>query len=384
MKYVVNSEISEILDDDYTLILLHNQGDYFRIKTNIWNNIKYYVKKDIEVEACLNTIFSELKDAGAILERETIQTQYDNVLLQLTSKCNLHCKHCIASDFECKGELDIKLVDSILKLNPKTISMTGGEPMLCGSFEKIVTYIKESGFDGRLILLSNGTLVNDDNIDFLCENFDAFELSLDGYDEETVSKIRGEGVFDKICQVCANLRRNGKMVSLSTVLYGDNIDKKRFFELTRMLDVKPIIRRLFISDMLNANINNIFEGGFQEYLKSMKNFLKNAYEEDVYLRKCSICNNNIFIDVNGNIYPCGNLVENKCIIGKITENGVDINTTFRKELIERLSSCRGCRYIDGCWECIAEVLNYSKNKDVFKHFCDCSMKKWQNIVEGVY
>ena len=57
MKYVVNSEISEILDDDYTLILLHNQGDYFRIKTNIWNNIKYYVKKDIEVEACLNTIF---------------------------------------------------------------------------------------------------------------------------------------------------------------------------------------------------------------------------------------------------------------------------------------------------------------------------------------
>ena len=72
--------------------------------------------------------------------------------------------------------------------------------------------------------MSNGLLISNKNVDEIIRIFDAIDLSLDGYDEESCSKIRGKGVFTKVISVVNLLIEKGfksNNISLSMDMKND-------------------------------------------------------------------------------------------------------------------------------------------------------------------
>jgi uncharacterized protein len=125
----------------------------------------------------------------------------DQILLEVTQKCNLDCGYCIYGKYyeydktRKNKNLDVKiaktLLDHILEIKIKndvfnniTISFYGGEPLLNFSFiEEIVLYLKENyenmGFVFEYSMTTNGVFLLDKH-KYLIENNFRLSVSLDG------------------------------------------------------------------------------------------------------------------------------------------------------------------------------------------------------------
>lgn len=141
-----------------------------------------------------------------------------SIFLSLTPSCNLNCVYCYqdarkdldeCNQFlmpdkwsEIMGYLQKTVKDR--QIESLTIFLFGGEPMLKSSI--LEGYIKElRTLDTRviLVLITNGTLFNEDNIEFYCKNIDSIQITIDGM-KDTHDKMKpykdGRGSFDIILE----------------------------------------------------------------------------------------------------------------------------------------------------------------------------------------
>lgn len=121
--------------------------------------------------------------------------------IEVTSKCNLACKHCYNNSGEdnlCDFEYE-KLIDIIKDFEQNyvaTITISGGEPLLYNKIWETLNYIKNNT-KMKVALNSNGLMLNEQNIDRLISlNVKDIQISLDGL-KNTHEKIRGKDTFDK-------------------------------------------------------------------------------------------------------------------------------------------------------------------------------------------
>ena len=129
---------------------------------------------------------------------ETFSTEpvLKSLCLHVAHDCNLRCKYCFAGtgDFGGKRELmsaetgrkaiDFAITGSRKRRNLE-IDLFGGEPLVnFGVVKEIIQYArkreKEANKNIKLTLTTNGTLLNDENIQFLNDNRVMVVLSLDG------------------------------------------------------------------------------------------------------------------------------------------------------------------------------------------------------------
>ncbi len=155
----------------------------------------------------------------------------DTVDMAITHRCNLHCTHCAAS--------------AVSVSEKEYLSTEQWKTVIDNVLAELLRYIV-SRYSGKLELMTNGLLINSDNIDEIVKSFGAISLSIDGYDEETCAAIRGKGVFEKVVHVVHQLIDHGfdrKYISLSmveTAVTNGKTDK--FSELCSSLGVKCIPR----------------------------------------------------------------------------------------------------------------------------------------------
>lgn len=119
----------------------------------------------------------------------------------ITSRCNLKCQHCRAANLDkTADELSFEQVISILKqihvLSPEvSLAIAGGEPLARKDLRDIFSFINGNLPEMSIELLSNGTLINKKNIDWLSDSVDGFNISLEGDSPEINDRIRGRGAF---------------------------------------------------------------------------------------------------------------------------------------------------------------------------------------------
>lgn len=97
-------------------------------------------------------------------EKEMVKLPYTNLMLEVTRKCNLKCKHCMRGDAQ-----NIDMSDEILeKVFEQTeqvyhLSLTGGEPFLAPQvIEKMVDIIIEKKLHlWRCTTVDNGTILDE-------------------------------------------------------------------------------------------------------------------------------------------------------------------------------------------------------------------------------
>lgn len=121
--------------------------------------------------------------------------------LHLTNKCNLHCPHCyMESGAAYSNELTTEEIKSLCKdyksIGGTDVSLTGGEPTVRQDFLDIVEYISDLGM--KISVFSNGFLWDEKMITrFKKCSVEGVQISIDGYDEQSNSIVRGKGVFEK-------------------------------------------------------------------------------------------------------------------------------------------------------------------------------------------
>ena len=119
--------------------------------------------------------------------------------LQLSRKCNLHCRFCGQHHTDPEGAMSLPDWINVLKqlreyAREATVVIWGGEPLAYPHFREIAQFSAKQGFPMEII--TNGTMISD-YADLLRTLFKTVYISVDG-PEKIHDAIRGTGVFSKV------------------------------------------------------------------------------------------------------------------------------------------------------------------------------------------
>lgn len=183
---------------------------------NTWNDYVYRIIEETDKELLTNVLLTFAIDAGYI-GTSTLRENRDKlkcnipwiILMDPTSACNLKCKGCWAAEYGHHSNLTLdemrKIVTEAKALGTHFFMFTGGEPLV--RKKDILTVTKENP-DCIFLAFTNGTLIDDEFCEELKKsgNF-ALALSIEGT-EETTDFRRGEGVYKKVVDAMALLKKH--------------------------------------------------------------------------------------------------------------------------------------------------------------------------------
>lgn len=375
-------------------------GKYIYMPVECFDVIVHATERNISLEN-MNIVFEDIDDRQyylkllEILSKLGVLTDVDNesnrikidymhtVNISLTNRCNLHCGYCCteSGNFisnEMSFEDIKKIIDNVISyLKPQNINLSGGEIFIRDDIYEIIDYIK-SKFKGSLAISTNGTLIKEEKIDFLVDNIDLVTISLDGYNEDTVSKERGKGTFEKVVKLIAKLKeKNFDKINLSFVLSKQTEQYlKEFEQLTKDLQVGETIRD-FVS--IGRGKTNLY------YVKDDKDikFFEENIEPYLYYENSMVCNagiKSIFINYDGRLYMCPLLQDKNfeiCDIDEIDEFFLEkvSNKEFEsyKKLenlkVKNINHCSKCGHKLFCCKCPATMNLIYDNEELLKHNC---------------
>lgn len=201
------------------------------------------------IEFCLDEYI--LQPASEPSERKLLLNQSPipslrYLLLHITDRCNLRCRHCFIG--EC-GSTDLPLekiravVDEFESMQGLRLLISGGEPLLHRDFWKLNDLIAER--DLRTVMLSNGTLIDAETAGRL--RVQEVQVSLDGM-TAAHDYLRGEGNFARSVAGIGHLTVAGIQVSVATMVHSRNLDD--FGELEQL--VKDLGAREWAVDLPSA------------------------------------------------------------------------------------------------------------------------------------
>lgn len=159
------------------------------------------------------------------------------VIWNLIRRCNLQCKHCYSTslDIDFKDELStdqIKAtIDDLKVAQVPVLILSGGEPLLRPDIYEITAYAKAKGF--YVALSTNGTLINEDNIEKIkAADYQYVGISIDGLEEFHDEFRRQKGSFKTSMHAIKLCKEAGIKVGMRLCLTRDN-----FKDLPAMLDL---------------------------------------------------------------------------------------------------------------------------------------------------
>ncbi len=169
----------------------------------------------------------------------------DYVRLSVTSRCNLRCVYCMREEHSNESvsfdELqydDICRILDVLKVSGiRKIRLTGGEPLLRGDILNIVRYAKTEKRFERVVLTTNGVLLERHIQRLLEEGIDGINISLDTFDVERYREITRRSSLKEVLRSLQCLFDDAVQLDLKinvVMLKGINgFELPDFVELTR-------------------------------------------------------------------------------------------------------------------------------------------------------
>lgn len=120
--------------------------------------------------------------------------------IEITSRCNLRCKHCYNESGELRKELDLQAFlnayDGIPDTEECSITLSGGEPLLHPQVWEFIDRIQKRKSTKNLII-TNATLITEDIAKRLVKSGINVQISLNGSCPTTHDKLCGKGNFEK-------------------------------------------------------------------------------------------------------------------------------------------------------------------------------------------
>ncbi len=302
--------------------------------------------------------------------------------LHISNCCNLKCSYCYIVN-KNKKFMSFPMADSYLdklehtvkehQLGLITIRFAGGEPTLC---KKLIVYLAEQtqkrfvakGIRAKLILLTNGTILDSQLIKLIKSHSMRVCLSLDGLGEwhdKTRSFKNGKGSFNQIYRNLNLYLKNGiKPTILTTItdgnipgiptlsrflidenlsfrygLYRDNIGGYKAHEsfMKKVLDVLNDCYDYYVDRIRNHKTT------------SMHQFCEIHLDRNPHLRGCNIGYSGVTVNHNGNVFLCQARMD-KNPIGNLKDKTTLLQMAWSQNTFPELRTKNVFDY-DNCQHC---------------------------------
>lgn len=397
----ISSENSYILNriTGTSMILSNELLEKIKYK-NLDDNLKFkLIQKGFATITNSNKIQVELKKLNLP----------NSFLIELTKKCNLHCRYCF-KDFDlAENNQDISyneleficnyILNYCKKYNIKRITIQGwgGEPLLC--LDKLV-YIKDffrsSEIQAKITIQTNATLINKNTAQILKDNQISVGVSIDGFEDIQNNQrpyLDGGKSFDDVLRGIKNLNKVSlkhgiiSIVTEESLPYVEqiidffvnnlNITKIKLNPMrinehvNNISAIEDFEFELFVDKVLNKIINlNVKEKYIIE--KNIKVKLKNLLIRDLgNICKSIGCRGGkqlISFDSQGNVYPCELTDHKDVIIGNIHDEKdlptlLKNNSSTSKYFNEKKTEeCDNCPFYCFCRGGCSAVVKYNQFK----------------------
>lgn len=358
-------------------------GRWIEIKKHQYDEVISCMGMKKIVPEKITPIINALYVIKAIYPIEYTENQINikEVFLELTTNCNLQCKHCSGSfgnNNNQDSELDYNTLLQMIKcfniLNINQITLTGGEPFLHSRIYDILKVLKQE-FHGEVNIITNGTLIDQSQLELIVSSIKRFNISLDGYDEESVSFIRGKNVFNRVMKTIELLKGIGyEKISLSCVDTNDKEKIERFHILAKNLSVYPIVRHLNIKGRAKENF------AIEHTLRKNHNLTKKGLN---FKCLCNHENNTIFISHRGSIHPCAALREKEISIGQFQPDDFSLHMQRATPIVDIVESCKNCNIRYFCASvCVSENNEIYTNDEILQNYCAYKKAEIKKIIWG--
>jgi radical SAM protein with 4Fe4S-binding SPASM domain len=324
---------------------------------------------------------------GDVLERlsERAAKRYDllEVLVEITHRCNLPCKHCYLPDHGDHGELTLEelcgLFDALAEAGAVFLTLTGGEVCTRKDFLQIVDAAVERGFAFKV--LTNATMITDEIAAHLADR-GVLEVSVSVYGptaevHDTVTDLPGS--FERTMAGIERLRAHGIYVVLKTPLLIDNgrvaHDMHRMAQMMNM----PCNFDMIITPKNNGDMSPL---ELQMQKPAMIELMKDGPLAEVLNpphtghgpEPCHAGRSYCSISPVGDVLPC---LMMPVSIGNIRQRpfaeiwtGSEFLEEVRAVTFESMSTCRSCDVKTACTRCTGLALLRGQGV----HGCDLSAK----------
>ena len=149
------------------------------------------------------------------------------VHFEVTMRCNAKCPFCDywKTPADRKAHELTSFVDAAKHFNPMLITWTGGEPLLRGDLEDLVSAVDRAIRTKYTTIITHGAMLTLERARSLWQaGIGQFNISLD-YPDERHDAARGiPGLTQKILAVAERIRAEGMTVRFNTVIKDDNLD----------------------------------------------------------------------------------------------------------------------------------------------------------------
>jgi MoaA/NifB/PqqE/SkfB family radical SAM enzyme len=238
--------------------------------------------------------------------------------------CNLRCKGCYAASnrelINLPWEVFDKLITQVHDLwGGRFIVISGGEPLMYRDQGKGLLDMAEAHPEMFFMFYTNGTLISSSVAERMSKLGNIMPaISVEGLGEETDAR-RGEGVFDRILNAFANLRKHKVLFGLSMtatkdntpILLSDEVIDFYFQEqgvfFTWVFHYMPIGRDYTLDLMPTpAQRHNLYEQAWKQ-IREKKVFIADFWNSGTLVNGCISSGRSggyFYVDWNGNMSPC--------------------------------------------------------------------------------
>lgn len=249
--HIVEKNNNRVAFNDYNFKIINLNDKTYKIIQNLENYDDEMIKNNDELTYLLQHKFIVKKKKNELLDRdkkielirkkiiEHGNSKIGYMRLSLTEECNLRCKYCFVNDIVTKSaniseDKFKKAVQSlIINNNHPRIQYFGGEPLMRMELiiigHKMLSQAKKDGIidDFTEEIVTNGTLLTEDKMNFFIENKISLIFSIDGWKEihdKNRVNVEGKGSFDIVVNNLKIFMKKGGKAEIIITPNKDNID----------------------------------------------------------------------------------------------------------------------------------------------------------------
>ena len=183
-----------------------------------------------------------------------------NAVIEITNKCNLHCKHCGSDSGNARpDELSnveiINIIKELSTLGCEEITLLGGEIFLRDGWEDISKAITEHSM--RLIIITNGLLMNETNYKKLKDiGVYLIGVSIDGPTSTKYKNLRGIDGFDKVMKLLNRLKNDDSFQHVNAITTFTRENLQWFDEFVELFNETEITWQVQIANKGGSRFDN--------------------------------------------------------------------------------------------------------------------------------
>jgi radical SAM protein with 4Fe4S-binding SPASM domain len=307
---------------------------------------------------------------------EKVEGSLNYLSIALLGACNMNCLFCYVNGDRTgiwKYEKLIPVLEEALSLGMKKIQLSGGEPLMFPSLEKVLDFL--SGFDVEILLATNATLITPEKANMLAKHKVKVGVSIESINEKVSDELSGvpgshilklEGINTLInagYTILPGLSLNIIMKTLKQnfPMFVDT------WKWAKGKGMQPILDRAIPGE--RCKVEWIVGPSELRHLLDEIGKVEGIYHRIPFVNNegCNRMGSSVHIEVDGSVFPCGGIPYSMGNVKLESLTNIWHNSDMAQQLKDyksRISgSCKVCSEADSCCGCRAVA--YATSGDIF-------------------